>query len=275
MDLYISDLDGTLLNSDTKISSQTAEIINDLIKKGLNFTVATARSLYTAKKIIEPLNLKLPIVLFNGIMIFDPIQDKFIVQNFLSKDKFDYYIELFDKNGAPPVVCTKDNNGIDHIYYKRTSEAVKKFINIRLKAGDERFRKINDFSTCKKENLVNIFAINENKIINPLYNILKTDDSIYCQYSNDIYSENNYYLEIYNKNGNKKHGTEFLRKILGVERVICFGDNQNDIPMFEASDEKYAVGNAHSELKNIATEIIGKNDEDSVALFIKKHFLKE
>ncbi|MCP4762084.1 MAG: HAD family hydrolase [archaeon] len=275
MDLYISDLDGTLLNSEAKISSQTAEIINDLIEKGLNFTVATARSLYTSKNIIEPLNLKLPIALFNGIIIFDPIKKKYLIKNFLFKDKFDHYIELFEQFGAYPVVCTKDNNGIDHIYYKRTSKAVEFFINSRLKNGDERFRHIDDFSICKSENLVNIFAINVDKIIQPLYDVLKTDKSIYCQYSNAIYTENNYYMEIYNKKGNKKHAIEFLKQNLGIERVICFGDNQNDIPMFEASDEKYAVSNAHTDLKKMATEIIGKNDEDSVALFIKKHFLKE
>ena len=46
--LYVSDLDGTLLNSDVKISENSKNIINTLIDKGMNFTVATARSLVSA-----------------------------------------------------------------------------------------------------------------------------------------------------------------------------------------------------------------------------------
>ena len=61
--LYVSDLDGTLLNSDVKISENSKNIINSLIEKGMKFTVATARSLVSASDKIEGLNLKLPVVL--------------------------------------------------------------------------------------------------------------------------------------------------------------------------------------------------------------------
>ena len=45
----------------------------------------------------------------------------------------------------------------------------------------------------------------------------------------------------------------------------------NDIPMFRISDECYAVENACDELKELATGIIGKNDNDSVALWLAEH----
>ena len=51
--LYVSDLDGTLLNSDVKISENSKNIINSLIEKGMNFTVATARSLVSASDKME------------------------------------------------------------------------------------------------------------------------------------------------------------------------------------------------------------------------------
>ena len=64
--LYVSDLDGTLLNSDVKISENSKNIINSLIEKGMKFTVATARSLVSASDKIEGLNLKLPVVVYKG-----------------------------------------------------------------------------------------------------------------------------------------------------------------------------------------------------------------
>ena len=56
---------------------------------------------------------------------------------------------------------------------------------------------------------------------------------------------------------------------------MAFGDGMNDIEMFELADEAYAVANAVPELKAIATGIIGSNDEDSVAKWLKEHYQKE
>ncbi|MDD6345728.1 MAG: HAD hydrolase family protein, partial [Oscillospiraceae bacterium] len=58
--LFISDLDGTLLNSNAEISENTALIINSLIKKGLHFTVATARSERTAIPMTSCLDINVP-----------------------------------------------------------------------------------------------------------------------------------------------------------------------------------------------------------------------
>ena len=52
-------------------------------------------------------------------------------------------------------------------------------------------------------------------------------------------------------------------------KVVVFGDSVNDLPMFRAADESYAVANALEELKGIATGVIGRNDEDAVAHFLE------
>ena len=63
-----------------------------------------------------------------------------------------------------------------------------------------------------------------------------------------------------------------LKRILDCDRVVCFGDGVNDISMFETADECYAVGNAHEELKRIATAVIGTNEDDGVARWMaEKH----
>lgn len=55
------------------------------------------------------------------------------------------------------------------------------------------------------------------------------------------------------------------------DRVVSFGDAINDIPMFRISDECYAVANAVTELKEIATGIIDSNEEDGVAKWLAAH----
>ena len=59
--------------------------------------------------------------------------------------------------------------------------------------------------------------------------------------------------------------------MLGCDKLVVFGDNINDIPMFEVADECYATENAVPELKAIATGIISTNDDDGVAHWIAKN----
>jgi hypothetical protein len=64
----------------------------------------------------------------------------------------------------------------------------------------------------------------------------------------------------------------FLKEKYGFERIVSFGDNLNDIPLFRASDECYAVANAKAELKEIATSVIESNVNDGVAKWLDSRF---
>ena len=87
----------------------------------------------------------------------------------------------------------------------------------------------------------------------------------------DNYVPDMYYLEIITKSVSKASGALQVKNIVGADRMVAFGDNLNDIPLFEVADECYAVSNAEEKLKQIATDVIGSNDEDSVAEFILKY----
>jgi len=63
-----------------------------------------------------------------------------------------------------------------------------------------------------------------------------------------------------------------LKQLLGINKIVVFGDAVNDIPMFEIADECYAMENAVPELKAIATEVIGNNNEDGVAKWLEENY---
>ena len=79
--LYITDLDGTLLNSKGEVSENTIKKINSLTEKGIYFTFATARSVYSAKLITAGLNINIPYLLMNGVSIYDPVCNTYIKMN--------------------------------------------------------------------------------------------------------------------------------------------------------------------------------------------------
>lgn len=70
--LYVTDLDGTLLNRQDRVSPFSIRVINGLVDKGLLFTYATARSLVSASRVTEGLNTKIPVIAYNGAFIFQP-----------------------------------------------------------------------------------------------------------------------------------------------------------------------------------------------------------
>lgn len=61
-----------------------------------------------------------------------------------------------------------------------------------------------------------------------------------------------------------------LKELLGCDKTVVFGDGKNDIDMFQLAEESYAVSNAVAELKQIATGIIGSNEEDAVAKWMEQ-----
>ena len=63
-----------------------------------------------------------------------------------------------------------------------------------------------------------------------------------------------------------------LKEDLGVERVICFGDSDNDLSMFAVADECYAPSNAKEPVKKAATAVIGHHDEEGISEFLRERF---
>ena len=59
---------------------------------------------------------------------------------------------------------------------------------------------------------------------------------------------------------------------LGTERVVCFGDSDNDLSMFEVADESYAPENANDAIKAAATAVIGHHDDEDIARFLRERF---
>lgn len=87
----------------------------------------------------------------------------------------------------------------------------------------------------------------------------------------DSYDPETWYVEIYDQAATKAAGVRWLREQYGGDRVVCFGDNRNDLQMFGAADESYAVANAVPELKASATGVLSDPDLAAVGRFIGEY----
>ena len=138
--LYISDLDGTLLDSNSIVTSHSIENINHLLQKGMLFTIATARTPATVVPLLKQLQLDLPVVLMNGAVLYDIRNKHYIQTNGFTDDSALRYISVLENRDLIPFVYRIENNKLQVFHkplvndiqrdfkYKRENTPYKDFI---------------------------------------------------------------------------------------------------------------------------------------------------
>lgn len=268
--LFVSDLDGTLLNGEQRLSEETVEAVNDWIAEGGSFSVATARSWDSAGHLLEPLRLRLPVVLMNGVFLYDPVERTYIVSNLLDRDTAYEIIEAEERIGLRPFIYTVNGKNEFKIYYKGLyNPSETSYVTNRLETGDERFRLVDKFDIPPDERIMEVNAIGTEAELEEACRLFGGRNDALCHFGPDIYTPGYHWLEINHPRANKRDGVAQLKSLLKAGKIVCFGDNLNDLPMFEIADEKYAMGNAHPLVKEKATGVLATNAEHGVARYLQ------
>ena len=257
--LYVSDLDGTLLRNDQTLSQYTIDTIKKVIESGDYFSYATARSYHTSSKVTEGLDFSIPVIIYNGTMIIDNADGSMIKDAVYDEEGIGLLEDMMAHDVYPIVYAHIDGKErFTYLPYKCT-RGMKAFLNTRK---DEREIIGTSVSDLYKGQLFHYTCIDEKEKLELLYT--KYKDRFPCVFYLDMYTKE-YWLEIMPKGVSKANAISELKEMLGCDRVVVFGDNYNDLPMFKMADEAYAVENAVEEVKKAATAVIGSNEEDGVA----------
>lgn len=263
--LYITDLDGTLLRGDQTLSHFTSEALGRLIENGLCFSYATARSAKTAGAVMKSVNAPTAAVVYNGAFIVETKSKRRLCSNAFSSEESKKLLDTVLDHGIAPRVYSLISGEERFTYTEKhlLSEGAREYF--RTRAGDSRARLTADEALLYEGEIFLVSCCDKKEVLVPLYEVLKNEYQ--CHFYADSYSADQY-LEIVPLGATKENGAKILKKIYGCDRIIAFGDGVNDIPLFRAADECYAVSNACPELKEIATGIIGSNEEDGVARWL-------
>lgn len=267
MKLYITDLDGTLLDYKAAVPKLTAEILNRELKNGRMITYATARSIYSATPILNEINFRLPVITQNGAFIVDPVTRKQLVtHNFGEKEKL--FLKEFFTDNKESLLVYSYINGAERVSWQESNKnaGVKRYIKQR--SGDSRLRPCEDFESLFDGEVYYITLIEPKLSPAELDKFFDNKNGFARNYQEDTYDTDEYWYEIFRDDVSKANAVKQLKEMLGADEVICFGDNTNDISMFSAADRCYAVSNAKKELKQIATGIIRSNNQSGVPIFI-------
>ena len=268
--LYISDMDGTLLQNNGKMSEYTKEKLNELYKKGIPFSVATARSMVSATPLLEGVHFAAPIVLMNGVFVYDTETKKAVKYHEIEHSALKKILDCFyEKNLHPFMFLYGDDYKLSLKYTQFDNEGMKEFYDMRVDMLDGRFTQTDDMTIIPDEQhsvYINYYALPQ--ILDSVVEKLKDIPEIDFAYYKDSYSDD-WLVEIYSHTASKANAAREASEIIGAEHIVAFGDNLNDIKMLQGADTAVAVSNAVPQVKEIADIIIGNNNDDSVVKFIE------
>lgn len=270
--LYITDLDGTFLNENGVVSEKSRQIVNRLSQKGMLFSVATARSILTARELLAGLQINAPIVLMNGVFLFDLNKDKVVSFHEISHAAFTEIAAVFERNGKSPMLWLYGDDGLLSVQYTQLELQVNRdFYESRKDSFDGRFYKTEVLSVPKGQHAVYINLVDTFDALQPISEALKAVAGAAFAFYRDTYTDY-WFLEVYSADASKANGAKEIQNTVHADRITAFGDNLNDLTLFSVADEKYAVENAVAALKTQANAVIESNRTDGVAKFLLQDF---
>lgn len=273
--LIAIDLDGTLLNNESKISEENLAAIKHAQSLGIEIVVATGRAPFDVSKIFSPTGINPWIIGTNGATIHHPEgalfravpldkKDVIAITSWLEQENF--YYEIFNEeaiytpyNGRKQLVAeinqkhSSIQNELQHAMERQFSQHGFSFIHSyqELKSIDSYFYNILAFS------------FDETKLQKG-WNTFKSREDL------TLVSSGDYNFELEHPDASKGIALTKLIEHLGIDlrETSAIGDSYNDLSMLKIAGKSAAMGNANEEIKNTCHVVAQTNDENGVAHFI-------
>lgn len=268
-DIFITDLDHTFLKTDLSLSSYTKDVWNEYAKHSI-MSVATARTYKKTLQFINDIDINAPMILLDGALIAT-IDKKIISTKFIDKSSADSIIDEGARFGIYPFILSLADSSLREIFSYSTTlnyhqgEVLKNYKNddhhnkqTNLRAMDDNFK---------------IVYFGEESLLRELYFHLKPifGDTFKFILAPEAYV-GCYFLTILHRDADKSQGIRSVSEYVGFDlgRLTVFGDNLNDVGMFELAKTSVAVANAQENVKKFANIVLEyTNDEDAVAKYLE------
>ena len=256
--LVSTDFDGTILSSNKKISNESEEVILECKNRGVTIAGITARNLSSVKS-IGKMELFDYIINNNGAYIYDVKSEQMECINFINRDLVEEIACNFLEKSDGMDFCTVD-----------------KYYSIKTKLATERdfHLQINDMSGVEGPVArINIFAKSNEEVLEYKKYIEENYKNVDVIIMQDTDTKSNKKWVSINPKGCNKFNT--LKKLvlklgISISDTIFFGDGTNDIELIKNAGLGIAMGNALYEIKNVADDITDTNDNNGVAVYLKK-----
>ena len=260
--LIAVDMDGTLLNSRNQVSRRTVLALREASRRGVIVIIATGRPVQGIESCATLLEIELPLIAYNGGMIFEKYNTEAIFESCLTKKSAKRVIDFGMEHNSS--ICVWSNH---MLYVFEINENVNRYA--------ERFGiapiEILDKNLLINQGITKILWSLDNKAVHSFERQLKE----YFDEELAICVTGLNYLEVFDRNVSKGNALEFLGNHFGIlpSEMIAIGDSYNDASMIEYAGLGVSMRNSPKELKSISNYITESNDNHGVAVAVEKFVL--
>ena len=277
------DLDGTTLLPDTTLGERTQRCIKKLISSGMQIIISTGRAIESSERFRSAMGAQGPMVFFNGAVVADVPSYKLLSATLISLEVAEFGADLARDMGIhyqiylPAGISLEPQPGNENLQQKwetllidkkgPESEMYYKHTGILPIEKDLKIiTEIPDLKGCIKGMFIADTSLHD-EIRQRMHNRFGDQINIMRSFPT--------FLEVLNAGVSKGEGLKIAMKHRGLkpEEVIAFGDEENDLPMFEAAGYSAAPSNASDKIREAADFIYGSNAEEGLAVYLEEIFL--
>ncbi len=272
--LFVSDLDGTLLDADAQLSQRTRDGLARLLAAGVAVTFATARSPYSVRAILGDLPLALPVVALHGAVVTQLGSTRHDVVRATDAAAARCVLEIAREHGTTLFVSTYDGER-DRVNYERcTNGGGRWFVEDRVRAGDPRLRHVPDLDAVLDDAVLCLTVMDRRE---PAESIAaqvreRTGGALALHVYENAYSPGWTWVTAHSAHAGKDVALRDVvaRHGLGEHEIVAYGDTGSDLPLFAAAHRAVAVANAEAAVRAAAHEVVASHREDGVV----RHMLR-
>ena len=256
--LIVSDLDGTLLDSDMDLTSENLAALKSISELGIVFAVSSGRTFFEIPRFVRDNPYIRFITYSNGSAVYDRLSNTDIISNRMVRSSVNKALDILSDYDCFIAIhadgrCYIDRDitfrDFDHFqmndYYKSL------FLTYDRVEGIENFARAGD----KVESIVLFFHSDED--LEKCSERIKDLDGV------TLTSSIEHNIEICSSDAGKGKALSALAKILNIQKqeIISVGDNMNDTSMFSESGLSLCTSNGIKDAKALADKVICSNDE--------------
>ncbi|MGL5692642.1 MAG: sugar-phosphatase [Peptostreptococcaceae bacterium] len=268
--LIALDIDGTLLNTDKKITNEVFTSIQEAKTQGAKVVLSTGRPLPGVTPLLEELNLTNDgdyVICFNGAVVQEVKTKKVLCNLEMNVEDFNLiYNEIYKKHDTFIHINTPTN-----LITPNKTPGQYTELEARLNQIPIEYRPLDEIDDSIK--FCKIMIIDDSEKLETIIKSIPKD--FYDKYT--IVRSAPFFLEFLNKDANKGNALrELCNNIdIPIEKSIAVGDEENDQHMIKYAGLGVAMGNARDSIKDIADYITTTNNEHGVANVINKFILNK
>ncbi len=256
--MLASDMDGTLLNSQSELSIENINAIKGMVERGSYFVLSTGRPYQAVTKYVKQLGLeRMPLILYNGAMV---VYDGEVILNLTLPNECVKEIAEIGHSQNSTMICWSEGR----LFAEHSGKKLDQY----KKISDVQPEIIPDLSVLK--NVTKFVWYDSVKETADNFKVLAERFKGVV----NVHPSRIDFLEFVNKDCSKSNALAIIADKMGVDRqdIIAVGDGYNDLPMLNWAGLGVTVQNAPDGVKEQVSSIAPSNDENAVKWLIDRYF---